>query len=294
MRAVSVPGANAEVDGVMIWERVLGSLRPNDHLLRSPVFIIGCGRSGTTILGQVLGRRSEVAYLNEPRRIWAIEPGTDIWSKQARRRGGRLTLDATDVSSRTRNGIRSAFAREVKAQGGTRLLEKLPINSFRVEFVRAIFPDAKFLHLLRDGIDVAQSIARLTQTRSWFGHDNYKWELLQAHARAGGEDALLAWCTDDFHRGLLEWRLSVQAAQGSLRALPADSWMELRYEEIIAQPDAMWAQLEKFMGLKFDEKVQAHAREQLARQSPVADVPLTPAIRAIAFDLLKQLGYVRE
>jgi hypothetical protein len=44
-----------------------------------PVFIIGCGRSGTTILGQVLSAHPEVYYLFEPYHLWAaIDPMTDV------------------------------------------------------------------------------------------------------------------------------------------------------------------------------------------------------------------------
>jgi hypothetical protein len=266
-------------------------LWPKRNFLNDPIFIVGCGRSGTTALGEVIGRHPQVAYLNEPRRIWALEPRTDIWTKQARERGGRLVLDADDVDLAIGRKIAKAFAREVQAQSATRLVEKLPINTFRIGFVRAIFPDAKFVHLIRNGIEVAQSIARLAQVRDWFGRDDYKWEQLQEYARAEGREALLAWCTDDFTRGLLEWRLSVGAARRALRTLPAESSIEIRYEEMITQPETICGKLETFSGLEPNEAMRRYAREELARKSTPAKMTLTPAARAIALDLLIELGY---
>ena len=69
-------------------------LLPGTGALVRPVFIVGCGRSGTTALGEVLGRHPLLAYLNEPRDIWLYEPRTDIWSAKAGARGGRLRLSA--------------------------------------------------------------------------------------------------------------------------------------------------------------------------------------------------------
>jgi hypothetical protein len=49
--------------------------------IENPVFIVGCPRSGTTILGQILGQTPSFFYLNEPRYIWChVRPELDIWA----------------------------------------------------------------------------------------------------------------------------------------------------------------------------------------------------------------------
>src|SRR5215212_6691597 len=54
-----------------------------------PVFILGCGRSGTTIFGAALSKHKSITYLNEPRHLWfAAYPETDIWTQRAARRKG--------------------------------------------------------------------------------------------------------------------------------------------------------------------------------------------------------------
>ena len=112
--------------------RLAAQLVPGTGALVRPVFVIGCGRSGTTVLGQILGRHPRLAYLNEPRDIWLYEPRTDIWSASAHARRGRLRLSADDVQPAAAARIRRAFAAEVRLQRAERLVEKLPINAFRV------------------------------------------------------------------------------------------------------------------------------------------------------------------
>ena len=73
-----------------------------------PVFIVGVGRSGTTLLGNILGIHRHVGFLNEPRAVWdVIEPNHDILGYQSF--SGRYSLLAsdvtTDVSTRARQSI---------------------------------------------------------------------------------------------------------------------------------------------------------------------------------------------
>ena len=66
--------------------------------INRPVFIIGCGRSGTTIFGTVLSKHQDVAYLNEHRRLWfSAYPETDIWTPDAEVRQGRLELTGEEA-----------------------------------------------------------------------------------------------------------------------------------------------------------------------------------------------------
>src|SRR5205823_12621759 len=120
-------------------------LWPTPRLDR-PVFLTGCGRSGTTILGTALSQHRMVTYLNEPRQLWVrCYPQTDIWSGEASQRKGALVLTAAACAWRRNRQLRSLFARAV-VSGRPRLIEKLPINNFRLGFIRAVFPDAFFVH----------------------------------------------------------------------------------------------------------------------------------------------------
>jgi hypothetical protein len=273
--------------------RLGAQLLPGTGALIRPVFIIGCGRSGTTVLGQVLGRHAQLAYLNEPRDIWLYEPRTDIWSAKAPARGGRLRLASGDVRPAAATRIRRAFAAEVRLQRAERLVEKLPINAFRVGWLAGMFPDALFVHLIRNGLEVAASIARQAERAQWFGLEDYKWRLLAERARERGEAGLVGLCTDGFRRGLLEWRLSVATALDDLAKLPAERQLEIRYEQLVEQPAQVCEGLEAFVGIRHEPAMAAFARAELSRRSPPPDpVSLPPDAQRIAGDLLARFGYL--
>jgi len=266
---------------------------PDWTVLKQPVFIVGCGRSGTTVLGELLGQHRRLAYLNEPRHIWFIEPRTDVWTERARERKGAIRLTARDVKPAVAAQIRREFAVAVRLNHGTRLVEKLPINSFRIDFINQIFPDAMYIHLIRNGIEVARSIASLAGRNEWQGHDGYRWQLLAALAREHGDEQLVELCHDHFHRGLLEWRLSVTAAREALDAIPQNRRLEIRYKGLLRQPLTTCTLLEDFIGVEPSEEMRQFAKDRIARRSPPADTgALTPAGRYIAGDLLAELGYL--
>jgi len=153
-----------------------------------PVFIVGCGRSGTTILGTALSKHSRIVYLNEPRHLWfAAYPQTDIWTARAAARGGRLVLTANDADEQRSKRLRRLFRWAALIARRSVVVEKLPVNSFRLEFIRAIFPNARFVCIYRNGLEVARSIAADAQPKNWFGVNGYKWTELKQLARASAE-----------------------------------------------------------------------------------------------------------
>ncbi|HSA83014.1 MAG TPA: sulfotransferase [Geminicoccaceae bacterium] len=272
--------------------RLAVQLLPGTRALVRPVFIVGCGRSGTTALGEVMGRHPLLAYLNEPREIWLYEPRTDIWSARALARGGRLRLSGSDVQPAAAARIRRAFAAEVRLQRAERLVEKLPINAFRIDYIAAMFPDAQFVHLIRNGLEVAASIAKQDERGRWFGHQDCKWRWLVEHARERGEAGRVAHCAASFERGLLEWYLSVSAALESLGRLPATRWLELRYEAMVAAPGEVCERLEGFIGVRHEPALREAAITGLRRRPAPSDpAPLLPRARPVAGDLLARLGY---
>lgn len=119
----------------------------DDALLERPIVVIGAPRTGTSILGALLGRHRDLVFCNEPRLVWRY--GND-------RRSDALRPE--DARPEVRAHIRARLAAYVREQGGGRLIEKTPANSLRMGFVDRVLPDARFLHVLRNPIDAVLSI----------------------------------------------------------------------------------------------------------------------------------------
>ena len=264
-------------------------------ILRRPIFIVGCGRSGTTILGDTLAVHTSVTYLTEYRRLWAdAYPATDVWSERARKRGGRLDLTESACTPERNRRLTINFYCETFATGRPQLVEKLPINNFRLPFIDAVFPDALFVHLLRNGLEVARSIERMPVESQWYGHDDYKWRLLEEYAgRRERYRDLPVLCDTVRHRGLLEWRLSVETAVEFLDTLPAERHVSLTYEELLDRPVEVVRRIEEFAGLAPSKTVHSFAEANLQRRSPKIDVThLSDVEERLAGDLMRRLGYL--
>jgi len=113
-----------------------------------PIFIVGSPRSGTTLIGRILASHPTSATFFVP---------YFLWEKDFQHRfDDRLIFD--DASTTTKKRIRREFARFAQHQRADRVIDQSPRNSLRIDFVRAIFPNARFIHVIRDGRDAALSI----------------------------------------------------------------------------------------------------------------------------------------
>jgi hypothetical protein len=144
--------------------------------VESYVFIIGCGRSGSTILGNVLDRHPDVAHWMEPYFIWDYHLGNledDLRAEEY------ATESVVNFIQKEGN----IFARKSNARI---IIDKYPPNSFRIPFLLKVYPNAKWIHLIRDGRDVAVSLRRewekrnrLVSSRSILEYKNQIWSVLK-------------------------------------------------------------------------------------------------------------------
>ena len=116
-------------------------------VLSRPIIIVGAPRSGTTLLAGLIAAHRQVAFFEEPRLIWKY--GHDRKSDMLR---------PADATPRVVRHIRGAFAARVRAAGKMRMAEKTPSNALRLGFIDRIFPDARFVHIIRHGLDSVLSI----------------------------------------------------------------------------------------------------------------------------------------
>ena len=112
------------------------------------VFIVGSPRSGTTILGELLEKHQHISQWYEPYFVW------DHFFRTA----PDDERTAKDVLPEVRRQIISRFSNFKKKKKCLVLIDKSPRNSLKIPFILELFPQAKFIHLLRDGRDVVLSI----------------------------------------------------------------------------------------------------------------------------------------
>ncbi len=231
----------------------------------NPVFLIGCGRSGTTILGNTIGQHKEITYLNERRDLWhTAYPELDIWSGTVQ--NPKLLLGPEDVTSAKSETLKQLFYTEQVNNRSMVLLEKLPINNFRLEFIRALFPDARFIYLHRNGLEVAASIQKKADVRPWFGVQNQKWEMLLALGKKTVAN-LPQREFSNFEKGLLEWRLSIDASEAFFSNLPPEQFYSLSYQSFVDKPGQQLKAIYQFLNLKTEESTIHGFVKDISRKS---------------------------
>jgi hypothetical protein len=126
------------------------------------------------------------------------------------------------------------------------MVEKSPINALRIGYLDAIAPEARFIHIVRDGVDVACSIERMAAVtrrmlfrpplNEWWGVGDVKWSALQRDGRAAG------YYPDEVHRlhsdaqrGAYEWLMSLREVE-AWRMHLGSRFVELLYKDLTSDP----------------------------------------------------------
>ncbi len=261
----------------------------------APTFIVGCPRSGTTILGEILSQHPSVFYLFEPRPMWiGVEPRLNVWGEGAD--GGQLAWGTKDYDSRTAVRLRRWFHFARTIGGKPRLIEKLPLNVFRLPWMAQVFPAARFVHIIRHGRDAAISLAALIARRFppgyWETHWNYR--MFEAYAEMHPdlhhalENARKA--PDNYGRALLAWTCAIHAGLRA-RPLSGERLLEIHYEDLIARPRQTLETLLTFAGLPPAHQVTDYAQDALHPRSLHKPDPAPALTQAIAGDFLEKIGY---
>src|ERR671931_35975 len=127
--------------------------------LEDPIFIIGCQRSGTSLLRRIIDSHSRIACPPESKFVGSI---VGLLRDEASLRGlESMGFDRSEVVRATAEFIRSFFDEYASAQGKPRWADKTPNYVDWLNDLWEMFgPSARFLLIVRDGMDVAYSLSK--------------------------------------------------------------------------------------------------------------------------------------
>ncbi len=271
----------------MTLGRLRYMLAPN---LQNPIFIIGAARSGTTFLGDCLAELPELSYHFEP-----------VATKAA----ARYVYEGQWGKVKASIFYRGVYAwlMRIHGDGDLRFAEKTPRNSMIIPFLNDVFPNAQFVHIIRDGRDAALSHSK----KPWLQASQSNSGMAEPGGYSFGPYAQF-WVeperaqefeqTSDIHRCIWAWVRLTEAALAASADLPAPRYHELRYESLVSNPAREADQLLDFLQIHNSESRQI-LHDAVARAKPdsvgqwknqLSDSQLQQ-IDLEAGWLLRQLGY---
>jgi len=201
-------------------------------------------------------------------------------------------LTADDVTPWLASRFRRFFEERATAQRKPLFVHKYT-GWPRADFIHAIIPDAKFLHVIRDGRAVASS---LVQRPHWpgylgpwgWGHGPLPEELEKEWEASGHSFVVLA---------ALDWKLTMDAFEVARTKVPPDQWMDMRYEDFIDRPRESVRDILEFGHLPWTDKFEKGFAKYHFSKSRMAGYQrdLTSAqleqVERVLGDHLSQLGY---
>ena len=231
-----------------------------------PVIIIGAARSGTRLVRDTIAQHPDISFVPyDINFIWRL--GNEKLPHD------EISPDSLDETKRER--IRRkffAFNRDKPY-----LIEKTVSNCLRVPFVNTVIPEAKYIHLVRDGWDVIESVHRqwtqrpdlryiLNKTLSYPLVDAPGYALSYAQSTfrkliSGDRQNAGTW--GPRYRGIVEdlaardtlevcaiqWTVSVQKSYNDLSEIPSECIFELSYQTFVREPQIQLRKIASFLGL---------------------------------------------
>ena len=277
-----------------------------------PIFIVGTGRCGSTAFHKLLGLHPQLMWLSG----FAEEfPGHPEWNRWAVTAAGNPVvrklfgkrikpgenygfwyhhaygfaepgrdLVAADVTPRVRKQLHSVLGRMLTLQRD-RLLIKLTGWS-RIGFLNEIFGDAKFVHIVRDGRAVANSVLHVNawQWRGWYGPYSWRYGPLSPEDEA----AWLASGRSFVALAGIQWKTHTRAIEAARARLDPSRFLQVRYEDFCEDAMGTCRKVTKFAELR-----DAPEFERSVKATPIRDTDrwrkdLSPEQQALLTRLLRE------
>ena len=259
--------------------------------VRNPLFVVGCGQSGKSLLANLLALHPDVAYWQEANEVW--DPSGYPWITSARETpplwAEPLAYTARwwrDAQPR-RKEIRATFGVFQYLCRRSCFLNDTPLNVFRIPYLLDMFPDARFVHMVRDGREVV--CWRITKQCGKIRSNPAPYQEVGLTAAPDEIMARLA----AFWREIME---EVAQQDEMLQLSQSGRLLELTYEELCADPSAVLMRACRFAGLdasRFAPVIQEHGLKILEpRWREMLDPAQVKQVTAMMEPMLARKGYV--
>lgn len=269
--------------------------------MTSPLFVLGVSRSGTTMLRVILDRSHGIAIPDETffvpqlahRHPGPVTPAELVDDLRRLPRLAAWSVPADEFAARLRPGMSTGealdavFSAYAAKHGKPRWGDKTPMYMRHLGLLERLFPTAQYVHLIRDGRDAALAFLDMPEgvvTRTW------------AHPQSPAGFAC-------------EWKTEVAGARELGRRVGPSSYLEVRYEDLVADTAGVVRAICDFAALPFESAMLDYAGAVDVSAKPHHQRLLLPPTRgvrdwrtqmsrddvrrfeAIAGDLLAELGY---
>jgi hypothetical protein len=188
-----------------------------------PIFIIGCARSGTTLVRLILDSHPRISAGAETKFL----PELGAMVERARIEG-KFDVSRAYVLELMRGFYGRLQGDYMIRRGKRRWAEKTPGYTMHLPLIEELYPTAQYVHVIRDGRDVVAS-----------------------HRDRWGYRTALG-------TGLRKWPAYITVARRFARGLPPDRYHEMRYEDLVREPEQTARELFAFLGEPWDPQVLAY------------------------------------
>jgi hypothetical protein len=253
------------------------------------VFVVGCPRSGTTLLQRMLTEHPQLAVVDDIRFI--VETLDDVYpeikkSRIARGRDPKLKPEVVDsliqrkrfaslrlserrvreLAGQCKNYatfVTALYDEFARAHGKPMAGDKTPDYVRRLLMLHGLFPHSRFIHIIRDGRDVALSALE-------WGAKKHK-----------GPCKFALWEEQPMGTTALWWRMLVRSGRRDGAALGPSLYHEIRYERLVADPQAVLHDVTDYLDLPFAEVMLRYHEKSEKRSRPGHRhrLPPTPGMR---------------
>lgn len=232
---------------------VIGADRP-----KRPILVVGCPRSGTTLLLEALLRSDRLGSVhNEGHILWQPHhhPRDRGWDSDA--------LGAGDVTERERRYVNLAIRMFARAP---RFVDKTPESCLRIPYLAELFPDARFVFLHRRAADNVSSLMEGWRARPRFVTYELP-ERLDGLGDRSGKDwsfVLVPGWRELTHAPLEEvcarqYAACNEAVLDAFEAIGPERQTALAYEDLIADPERTLRSLFEWLDLPFETASREYA-----------------------------------